>query len=357
MIKMKTMKREKKGELTSEQIITIILALIGAGLLIFLYYQLSWSGTIDRQTCHESVVLRGTIDIVQGALQDAVPLKCKTEKTCVTSGFFAGKCREFENSKGITNVKAKSKEQVEKTIAQNVVDCWSMMGEGHLSLFSQTLAKTYGIGSVYPTCVICNRIAFDKDKLANSGIDLNKIDVENYMSTRLLPDKNITYAQYLNKEGVAKISIDEFALKELNENEKKEPTLVNAQNVQLQQPTGQGASPDKELVILFMQISAPKGSEVLSNTLGTLAIGGGGSFILSKKITTATLKSPWSWAIAAILGVYQQGSVAYNQAVTAGYCGDVGTGNNVREGCSVVRVTSYEPEEISKYCSIIESIS
>ena len=59
----------------------------------------------------------------------------------------------------------------------------------------------------------------------------------------------------------------------------------------------------------------------------------------------------------AIAGVYQQGSVAYNRAITAGYCSDTLTGPEAREGCSVVRTANYDAESISQYCKNIESIA
>jgi len=56
-----------------------------------------------------------------------------------------------------------------------------------------------------------------------------------------------------------------------------------------------------------------------------------------------------------LLTTAQMGSVAINQYITAGYCGDVSYGDNAREGCSVVRLVDYNITEIKKYCAVIES--
>ena len=57
-----------------------------------------------------------------------------------------------------------------------------------------------------------------------------------------------------------------------------------------------------------------------------------------------------------ILNPVVYGNVAYNRAISAGYCGDFEVGSEARNGCSSVRTINYNPEDLSKYCSIVESI-
>ena len=78
--------------------------------------------------------------------------------------------------------------------------------------------------------------------------------------------------------------------------------------------------------------------------------------VLTVKATASAISSPVTWALLAVGGIYQYYSVSANKAVSASYCGDVMNGDSAREGCSVVRTINYNLEDISKYCSSIESI-
>ena len=61
MAKKELKKLLKKGDITVGQIVMIILLLLGFALVLLVYTQLNWSGTIDREVCHQSIVFRGTL--------------------------------------------------------------------------------------------------------------------------------------------------------------------------------------------------------------------------------------------------------------------------------------------------------
>src|SRR3989344_3389121 len=190
--------KNKNADITTSQIVMIILLVAGFAIIVFFIIQLSWSGQINRQVCHESVVVRGTLPSLA---RGYIPLKCMTDKVCITSSTF-GSCEAFKDVKGVTRArissdKDKARKDIERTITQEIYSCWTMMGQGKLSLFSQELTKTYGIGTVYPTCVLCSRIAFDKTSLEKTGADLSKIDVLEYMMSHMVPGKNVSYYSYL----------------------------------------------------------------------------------------------------------------------------------------------------------------
>ena len=350
-------KENKKGSMTAKQLVSIILLLVGFAILLFVFYQINWSGQIDRQVCHQSVVLRATAPMVA---QNFVPLKCATTKVCATSGIIGGKCEtEFKNAKAITKVKVKNVEQVEKLVAQEIIDCWTMMGEGKVSLFSQHLAERFGIGGVYPSCVICSRIAFD-DKI---DFDLDEMNVLDYMITHKVPDEDVSYYNYLAKEG-GKINTGEsLEVKdiievdgELEVSEGGETINVN----ELEEPL----KDKEEMAVLFMQISSPSHGDSILNigkaALGIGAVGGyfAGPSLIAKGIKAVGLKGGLISLAAAIIGAgAQQLSVVNSRGVAAGYCGDISVGKEARDGCSVIRTVKYNLEEIKKYCSEIESIS
>jgi len=199
MYKMKIL-RNKKGEMTSTMLVSIILLVVGFGIILFIYSQLAFEGQVDREICHESVILRGTLPDTLG-LKDAAPLKCKTSKICVRGKkiFGKGECEEFTNADSVINNNVNDLTQIEKLISQEIVGCWRMMGEGKISLFSESAAE-YGFGDVYPSCVICSRIAFDKESLAEKGIDIEERNVLNYMLTHKIPNGEKSYYGYSSDE-------------------------------------------------------------------------------------------------------------------------------------------------------------
>lgn len=359
-------KENKKGEMTSKQLVTIILLIASFAIILLVFSQIDWTGEIDREICKQSVIIRATMPAVG---QNLIPLNCRTSKICVTSGLIGGKCEEeFTNVKSITKANVQEVKQVEKLIAGEIIGCWNTMGEGKVSLFSQYWAETFGVGGVYPTCVICSRIAFD-EKL---DLDLEKMNVLKYMKEYKIPEGDVSYYEYLAKEG-GKISVEEpltvkkIVEEETDEGKKLIATEEDSENIILEEVKKeiretQGGKKD-ELAILFMQISAPTHGDSALNigkaVLGIGIVGGyfaGPSAVISG-IKAVGLKGGLIVLGTAIVGVgVQQINVAYNRGVTAGYCGDISVGQEARNGCSVVRAVNYNSSDIRKYCSVIESI-
>ena len=402
----------KKGDISISMVVTIIISVIGFAILLYFFYQLGFTGMVNRETCHQSVVIRATIPTFAG-LQTYGTLKCKTDKICITSGLIGGACKEFKDAGGVTTVKVKSVTDIEKTIAQNIIDCWGMMGEGKVSIFSQWVAERYGFGKVYPSCVICSRIAFDLDGLKKAGITeegLKSVNVENYMQTRLIPNKDVTYYEYLAGKGLAKISIESNLVNIRKAAEKEKAAQASAAAASANTPsataqpttsqtagdltegnlkTNLGGMVDslgtltpiknqkedvklqaQELAIMFMQITSPTqggsalhiGTDLLGVGAGAMAIAPSTTIEAASLVKKGCLSGGWvgpaiCGGLLVVAGVYQQGSVAANRAVTAGYCGDVETGTEARNGCSVVRTVNYNMSDITQYCSAIENIA
>jgi len=375
----------KKADLPSGFTVMIIILVIGFGILLFFLVRFLWQERIDREVCHQSVIFRATASGISEMVEDYIPLKCKTAKYCITTGGFlgigGGKCDKtykengeekpeaFKGESGITKVKVKSEakgiKDIERTFAKEIIDCWSMMGEGKVNLFTQYMAKKFGIGGVVSSCVICSRIAFDEKNLKDAKIDLTKIDVQSYMRDYKAPDKEVSYLQYLAGEG-GKISItDSLKLKgkeipkvSIIEKKVKEGEKINITEEKLPE----GKQERKEYAVVFMQIIAPKNLEVLKNT-GYAALGtvGGVGVVSSTAIFMLGKAAVAAWKVLLPIGVlfvgYQQINVLYQRYyVTAGYCEDVMIGKEKYNGCSVVRVVDYDVAELAKYCSIIESI-
>ncbi len=354
-----------RGEITSSQLVSFILVLVGFIILLFVFYQFGFSGLVDSEACHSSVILRATASqIVTSAVQGYVPLKCQIKKLCVTSKLFgSGTCDSFIGTKGVTKAKVSDVEDVNRLISQEVVECWKMMGEGKVDLFTQTKAN-FGLGNVYPTCVICSRIAFDKESLAKNNIDLSKVDPKVYMETHKVPDQEVSYTEYLSgSPGKFKIDTDSLtapAKITIPKDDNKEEVFINAE---VENSVSEEATTE-ELAVLFMQISAPPASKVLKN-LGLGAAGFGTLAILNAPKATWNIGrlcftgvgSIVCGGIAILLGGTVASNIYSNRELSAGKCEDVLAGQEGRNGCSVVRVIPYNMTNIAKYCSVIEGIA
>jgi hypothetical protein len=382
-----------RGEgLAPGKIGALILILVGAVILILAYTQINWSGQIDDKVCHESVLFRGTLMNTAG-LKDYVQLKCQTKKICVGK-----ECEEFANTKGITRAKIDTQRDLNQLFAQEAFRCWEMMGEGKLSLFSQWGAS-YGIGDVYPTCVICSRIAFDEKYLDDKDIKIEELDTLSYMISHKVPGKDISYYEYLGggqtqfrdtvnfpNEGVDSDSVTENSDDESIEISSDKVTKLesilqcndgidNDGDGKIDLMDSGCISKDdfyegsNEIAVIFTQISAPTWGDANLKVLRTLSLGAGGSFLASPSLTThaATLvgkscaASAYSAvACAAVVGIgelFLSVNIIKNRGIAAGNCGDLSVGGEERKGCSVVRTLNYDSDSITKYCAVIESIT
>ena len=130
----------KRAELSTSMLITIVILIIGFGILLFFFWQISFSQQVDKEACHTSIIFRATLPAF-GGVKALVPLKCKTEKICITSRFFGQNCDSLKGTKGVTKMKVSKTSDIEKVMAQSIVECWEMTGEGKVAVFSQWYAE------------------------------------------------------------------------------------------------------------------------------------------------------------------------------------------------------------------------
>jgi hypothetical protein len=188
-----TEKKNRKGEMTSEQLIKLgIIVLSFVIILIFMYF-FSWKGQINEDTCHTSVILKKSIPekpLVGGKAFD-IPLKCKTEKVCVVSE--SGEvCDNFGKSREVVNVKVSSEQDIIKIVADSMAGCWIMMGE---SKGNMIFSRKFSFDKYYAYGVICKIIDFSRGvKEKYPKISSAKI---NYYMNNKVPEKDFTYWQLL----------------------------------------------------------------------------------------------------------------------------------------------------------------
>ncbi|MDP1728718.1 MAG: hypothetical protein Q8L27_00760 [archaeon] len=191
---MKNQIKNNKAEISVTTLITVIILVLSFVIILFLWYQFFWEGNIDRETCHTSVILKKTIPdksfILGGGKIVELPLRCKTEKICLTSGFNDKGCSDIGSK--YQKISVSTEEDIIEIIADNLVACWGMMGESRdAAIFSRELKL---VGS--SKGVICSIIDFSPDtKSKIETLDYKKFN--DYLYKNKFSDGTQTYAEFL----------------------------------------------------------------------------------------------------------------------------------------------------------------
>ncbi len=175
---------KKKGEMTTQQIVMLIVLIVSFAIILFFLFRLNLGKTTESEVCRNSVLMKGN-----AALPDeVVALNCKTSYVCLTED---GSCeslttREVE--------KVKTKDDVYEVLANEMMDCWWMFGEGKVDYVGKDLKeKRY--------CSICSHIAFDNSLVEDTKFfDNEEIDEEDfyiYMENHNVSGGDVNYLEYL----------------------------------------------------------------------------------------------------------------------------------------------------------------
>ncbi len=172
----------KRAELTTKQLVTIIVLIVSFIVILFLLFRLNLGETSNKEICHNSVVLRDQARVVAG------PLDCRTNYVCISGG---GKCEEIIPTTTVS-VDPKNKNQTMKALADEMADCWWMFGEGEISYAD----RDPSFNDV--ACSICSIVEFDEN--VRQGMEPIKYEeFYNYLRTTAKSDTQ-TYLKYLYAE-------------------------------------------------------------------------------------------------------------------------------------------------------------
>ncbi|HEB47018.1 MAG TPA: hypothetical protein ENI22_00945 [Candidatus Pacearchaeota archaeon] len=173
--------KNKRGELTTKQIVTMIVLIVSFVIVLFLLFRLNLGGITDREICHNSVVTRGSSVLPT----DSVPLKCQRSYLCLTND---GSCEAL--TKPMIE-KVKTEEEVYGVLAEELATCWWMFGEGKINYVGTDLTE-----KLY--CSICAQVAFDDsvNEVLTDGM-LDKEELYVYMQDNKVIGKDETYLNYL----------------------------------------------------------------------------------------------------------------------------------------------------------------
>ncbi|MFA5857057.1 MAG: hypothetical protein WC867_06860 [Candidatus Pacearchaeota archaeon] len=173
----------KKAQLVSNQLILLIILLVSFVAILSIFFYWNWNAGIDRETCHESVVLRSVYNGKFIETSDIVPLKCQTEKICITKGNncngIVGTTKSPVTKIQLSRNKALNNDEIKEAIAGALYDCHSMLGEGKLNFMPRSFwDENY--------CLICSRFAVDNE--TNNEIkDISYMELYQYMKSRETP--------------------------------------------------------------------------------------------------------------------------------------------------------------------------
>lgn len=297
------MKLKNKKALESEVLIGIIITVIVAAVIFLFIRGWTWKGMIDREACHQSVLMRSMPSVIGESMKASIPLKCKTEDILIN----------FDDE-----------ELIKQRIANAMYDCWWMLGEGNLDFFSEGFWKgKASIGFGKSACVVCSTIKFN-DNIKNK---ISSVDVNDYLQNTKIYGKDVTYLEYFADQKDAKLEIGAKVA---------------------------DIDTSKEYAVFYMGIKGGDIIEVIKKDASQTGQILAGSFFLAGPQATGKLLSLMmsKAGLITILSVFilQEFSTIQSQIAAAAHC-DLNT-----EGCNLVILTEYNQEQIAKTCGKIESI-
>lgn len=167
--------KNRRAEITTEQIIMIIVLIVSFIVILYFILRLNPGGTSNAEVCHNSVVLQA-----KGTKYLGNSLQCKTDYVCISGG---GNCAGMTPTSTIT-VDANDKTQVMKTIADELSTCWDTFGGFKIDY----LGPSFSGGS---ECAVCAIVGLDS-KIPS----ITYKDFFDYLANTK-KDSSQTYLQYL----------------------------------------------------------------------------------------------------------------------------------------------------------------
>jgi hypothetical protein len=168
--------KDKHGELTTKQLVTIIILIVSFIIVLFLLFKLNLGETTNKEVCHNSVILKERSGILAG------PLDCRTNYLCISGG---EDCEEIPTTSTI-DVDSENKNETMKALADEMSDCWWMFGEGKMDYIDTAAFERVA-------CSICSIVEFD-ETLHETSISYEEF--YNYLKTAPKTQAQ-TYLKYL----------------------------------------------------------------------------------------------------------------------------------------------------------------
>lgn len=179
---MKKLFNNKKGELSTQQIIMLIILIASFVVILFFLFRLNLGKESIQEVCHNSIILRSSSAIPA----DSTPLKCYTDYVCITKD---GNCGDMVNP---TVEKVKTETEVYKVLSEQMANCWWMFGAGSVNYIGDDLTHNN-------YCSICSQVYFDnslKDIKSFENGKISKDSLYNFLAENQYSEDK-TYAQFI----------------------------------------------------------------------------------------------------------------------------------------------------------------
>jgi len=171
----------KKGELTTQQIVTLIILVISFAILLYFLFFIKLGQESDKEVCHNSVIVKGNSILPD----EATPLNCKRGYVCISAD---NSCEKMNNP---DLHKVKTKEEVYEILATAMADCWWMFGEGEVNYAGKEISPKLH-------CGICSQIAFDDsmNKIFPNG-NFSEEELYDYLVKNQISEEKGSYSTYI----------------------------------------------------------------------------------------------------------------------------------------------------------------
>jgi len=189
------LEKNRKAELTTQQIITLIILIVSFAIILIFIFRLNLGGeATNKEICHNSVLMKSKQSF-GGALD------CRTSYVCISGG---EKCEDFSATETVKvdlnkkdqNGNSLAKDEVMKAIAKEMADCWWMFGEGKVDYVDKSIwDKIIGVFKGDKVCALCSRIKFSNDIKTEVGAITQDIFRDILASAE--KSKGVSYLYYL----------------------------------------------------------------------------------------------------------------------------------------------------------------
>ena len=175
-------KNSKKGELTTQQIVLLIILLVGFIVVLYFLFRLNLGKESDIEVCHNSVIMRGSSVVPT----DAIPLKCSRSYICITKD---GSCEKMTKPE---IKKVKTEEEIYEVLAEEMANCWWMFGEGKVNYVGKDFKE-----NLY--CSICSQISFDNslEEIEGMNGEISQQKFYSFLEKKQMQEKGQSYLYYL----------------------------------------------------------------------------------------------------------------------------------------------------------------
>ena len=180
-------KLNKRGELTTDQIVLIVILILSFSIIILFITRLGPDKMADKQICRSSILLASQKNLLGTLAQSGI--NCKTNYLCIS---FKEDCKGMEASQKEIIGKTYPKEEILRVIVEELADCWQMYGAGTLNYGANP-----GVNANTDNyCAACAKIEFDS-QIRNAQLSpITYREFYNYLKRVNIPSGTKTYYDY-----------------------------------------------------------------------------------------------------------------------------------------------------------------